>query len=336
MNILITGSTGWLGSRFLELIFDKKYSKYTKDWDVSCLVLAQDDLSSISEIVKRENIKLIKGDITKRETLAGALSGVDMVFHVAGLIHPGRIKELYEINTKGTQNLVTESEVAGVKKFIYISSNSVAGINKDNKPFIEEMSLKPYLNYGRSKYLAENEVNAAYKRGNMKTVILRPCWFYGPNQPKRQTTFFKMISKGNPIIFGNGLNLRSMSYVDNTCQAMFLAANNSNADGQTYWVSDAQPYKTLDIYGTVAKILKVKKFKPRHLPDIVSFGCFVADILLQSVGLYIKEIHVAGEMNKNIFCSNEKAIKELGYNPDISLEEGMTRSIKWCRDKGLL
>jgi nucleoside-diphosphate-sugar epimerase len=170
----------------------------------------------------------------------------------------------------------------------------------------------------------------------METVILRPCWFYGPNQPKRQTKFFKMIQKGNPLVFGSGLNFRSMSYVDNTSQAMILAATKKEAVGNTYWIADARPYTTLEIYQTVAELLEVKNFKPKFLPHFSSEAFLLADKVLQGIGMYQTEIHVAGEMNKDIACSIEKARKELGYEPKIELKEGMRCSIEWCRKQGLL
>jgi len=181
---------------------------------------------------------------------------------------------------------------------------------------------------------AEIYVNQKYKEGKIETVIIRPCWFYGPNQPLRQTTFFKMIKKGNPIIFGDGNNLRSMSYIDNTIQGLILAGEKKKALGQTYWITDKRPYSTIEIYQTIAELLNVK-LEPRYLPKIVSSCCEIADDLLQEFGFYNKEIHVAGEMDKNIACSIKKAEEELGYKPKIELKEGMKRSIEWLRNQGI-
>jgi nucleoside-diphosphate-sugar epimerase len=167
-------------------------------------------------------------------------------------------------------------------------------------------------------------------------VILRPCWFYGPQQPARQTRFFSMIRKGNPIIFGSGENLRSMSYVDNSCPGILLATESARANGQTYWIADERPYTTNEIYRTVAELLDVPVFKPRHIPAISSDICLFIDKGLQSLGLYEMNFHVAAEMTRDIACTVEKAKAELGYAPQIDLREGMRRSIAWCRAKGLI
>jgi nucleoside-diphosphate-sugar epimerase len=338
MQVLVTGVPGWLGGRFLEILVRGFNDEGPlNDWDIRCLVLEGVDGTFIDELSKVKKIEKIAADVTKTESLAEAVRDVDIVFHSVGLIHPKRIKQLYQVNTLGTENMLRASLSAGVKRFVHISSNSVAGTNKTrHKLMTEQNEPDPYMNYGLSKYYAECVVNNFQRTGKIETVILRPCWFYGPNQPARQTTFFTMIQKGNPVMFGNGWNLRSMSYVDNTSQAMLLAAESKKAVGETYWVADARPYTSYEIYKTVAELLEVKEFKPRYLPNFSSEVFLLADKMLQGLGRYIKEIHVAGEMNKDIACSIDKAREELGYEPKVELREGMRRSIEWCRQKGLL
>ena len=126
-----------------------------------------------------------------------------------------------------------------------------------------------------------------------------------------------MIKKGDPIIFGDGNNLRSMSFIDNVVQALLLVKKCSISIGKTYWIADEKPYSTIEIYRTIAELLNVKDFCPRFIPDFISAVCEKADTIIQSVGLYIKEIHVAGEMNKNIACSIKLAQRELGYSPKM-------------------
>jgi nucleoside-diphosphate-sugar epimerase len=165
-------------------------------------------------------------------------------------------------------------------------------------------------------------------------VILRPCWFYGPNQPLRQTTFFKMIKGGHPIVVGRGDNLRSMSYVDNTVQGMLLARDVERAAGQTYWITDRRPYSFIEILQTVGKLLDVS-IRPRYLPKFAGDCARLADSLMQMAGVYNQEVHVAGELGESIAVSIDKAVTELGYAPEIELEEGMRRSIAWCRAQGV-
>jgi nucleoside-diphosphate-sugar epimerase len=325
MSVLVTGAPGWLGTRLVEILCERGR-------EVKCLVLPQTDKA----ILEKMGAQVVMGDLLKPNSLSNVCARVDTVFHCAGIIHPKRIKDLYLSNVFGTENILHEAINSGVSRFIYVSSNSVGGVNISREELMDELDLpRPYMHYGLSKYRAEQLVNKAFSEGKVKTTIIRPCWFYGIRQPERQTTFFRMIKKGNPIVFGDGNSLRSMSYIDNLVEALILAADKDIAAGKTYWIADERPYSVIEIYKVIAKLLGVSEFKPMFVPSLVSGCCRLADALIQGCGCYIKEIHVAGEMDRDIACSIEKAKKELGYEPKISLEEGMRRSIEWCRVNGI-
>lgn len=332
MVTLITGAPGWLGSRFVEVLCQGWRGEGAIDErKVRCLVLPEIDISDLQKL----RVEIVRGDVRDIESLKEAVKNVETVFHLVGLIHPRRIRELYDINTEGTRNMISAVVEAGVRRFIYVSSNSPAGHNTGwGRPMVEEDKPKPYKHYGKSKYLAEQIVNEFYQLGKIETVIIRPCWYYGPGQPARQTRFFRMIKSGKPIIFGSGNNLRSMSYIDNVVQGLLLAEKCERANGQTYWITDERPYATIEIYETVAKLLGVE-LKPRFVPRFTSKVCEWIDTMIQAFGFYSTNFHVAGEMAKDIYCSIEKAKEEIGYQPNVSLEEGMRRSIEWCRSKGI-
>jgi len=325
-KILVTGAPGWLGNQLVEALIKAKHK-------VRCIVLPGMDASHLEKL----GAEIHRGDITKKKSLAGACKGVDSVLHCAGIIHPKRFtKILFEINTKGTKYMLEEAFSHDVKRFVYISSNSAQGVNVRRDILMEESHKdNPYMKYGESKYLAEQLVKKFQKKG-MSTTIIRPCWFYGPGQPDRQTKLMKMIIAGNPLLFGDGRNLRSMTYTDNLIQGIMLAEKKKEADGQTYWIADEKPYSTNEIYGTIAKLLGVTKLKPRKIPALFPWGARIADWWLQLFGLYEINIHVGGEMTLNIACSVEKAKRELGYKPKIALEEGMRRSIEWAKKHGQL
>jgi nucleoside-diphosphate-sugar epimerase len=339
MNVLITGVPGWLGSRFVEVLMQGYALEGAPvgGWRIKCLADPGSDVSSLN--MWQGNLDLVRADITRdKAALADACRGMDIVFHIAGIIHPPlrRLRQLYDVNTQGTRNLLGAAAAGGVRRFVYVSSNSPIGCNRSaHELFTEETPYNPYLNYGLSKYYAELAVQDYQRAGALETVVLRPCWFYGPEQPRRQTRFFKMIQKATPIVFGNGQNLRSMSYVDNTCQALLLAAEKPAAAGNTYWVADRRPYSMQEIYETVADLLNVK-LRPRYVPGFLSDVCETVDRALQACNLYEMNFHVAGEMNKHIACDVAKAGRELGYDPPIELREGMRRSIEWCRKVGYL
>lgn len=324
---LVTGAPGWLGNRLVRKLA-------LEGVETRCLVLAGSDVSALRDA----GAEVVEGDVLLPDTLSGAVEGVDTVFHAAGIIHTGSfgLADLDRVNTRGTKNLLEAAVRADVRRFVHVSSNSAAGCNRRREvPMDERTPVRPYMRYGRSKSLAEGAVNDAWARGAIETTVLRPCWYYGPGQPERQTRLMKMIVLGKAPLFGDGANLRSMTYVDNLCDAMVLAAGADIARGETYWIADERPYSTLEIYRTLADILGVE-LRTSTYPAFSSAGAALVDGMLQAVGLYQMEIHVAGEMYKDITCSVEKAKKDLGWRAPTDLRDGMVESVRWARDAGLL
>ena len=341
MKYLVTGSPGWLGTRLVKALsgeitgFETILQSQVIE-EIRCLV--EPGLST--KLVEDINplVKAFTGDICIPESLNDFFSQSRdaTLIHSIGIIHPRKgIEQLTEVNVIGTKNILEAAIHNKVKRIIAVSSNSPCGVNPNNDHlFDEESHYNPYLAYGRSKMEMETLIINAYNKGDIETVILRPCWFYGPGQPERQNQFFSMIKTGNVPIVGSGENKRSMSYVDNTCQGLLLAGNNEKANGQTYWIADERPYTMNEIINTVEQLLENEfNYEVAHkrirLPNIASKVAYGIDWTIQKFGFYNNKIHVLSEMNKTIACSIDKAKKELGYMPRINLEEGMLRSLKW-------
>jgi nucleoside-diphosphate-sugar epimerase len=333
-TILITGALGWLGSRLAMTVAAKPSSS------IRCLVLPCQDATPLQKISNQ--IELVTGDVRNpadcERFCSSAKDGV--LYHTAGMIHPRRVSEFYQINRDGTAHLLDAAIRAGVKRAVVVSSNSPCGCNPHPDHLFDELSpYHPYFNYGRSKMEMEMEVKK--RADKIETVIIRAPWFYGPNQPPRQTLFFRMIRDGKAPIVGAGENLRSMAYIDNLCQGLLLAGESKGAARQIYWIADKRPYSMNEIVDTVERLLETEfgqkcSHKRMRLPNIASTIAYAADATLQSLGLYNQKIHVLSEMNKTIACSIAKAEKELNYRPEIGLEEGMRRSLQWCIAQGIV
>jgi len=346
MLYLITGAPGWLGTRLVEALTGGvpdcgEASPFQPSDEVRCLVLPALDPGTLKKI--HPAVRTSPGDVTDPGSLGEFFRDARgaVLFHLAGIIHPSRgIRELFELNVEGTRHVLEAAVAAGVRRIVAVSSNSPAGTNpRRDHLFDEESPYNPYMAYGRSKMRMELILQEAFRSGRIETVVLRPCWFYGPGQPPRQTEFFTMIRKGLAPIVGGGENKRSLSYVDNTCQALLLAARSEAAKGRTYWVADERPYTMNEIVDTVEKLLEAEfGLKVAHrrvrIPGLASSVAYLLDGALQGLGLYHQKIHVLSEMDKTIACSVEKAKRELGYRPAVALEEGMRRSIKWCLGQG--
>ncbi len=332
---VVTGAPGWLGTPLVEaLARGARFRAITTEpRKVRCIVHPAVPTAPLERL--GPNVAIVRADLRDPRALAGVCDGATSVFHAAGIVHPARVQDLYDVNVAGTRNVLDAAIAGRARRFVLVSSNSPAGLNESaGRLMVEDDPPRPYLNYGLSKLQAEWLVNDAHRAGRIEGAIARPCWFYGPNQPARQTKFFKMIKGGKPVIIGRGDNLRSMTYIDNGVQGLLLLDAKERAAGRTYWITDQRPYSFIEILETVAKILAVE-IRPRYLPKIGSDVARFVDSLLQMAGLYQQEIHVAGELAASIAVSNAAAEADLGYQPEVALEEGMRRSIAWCRDHGV-
>jgi len=168
---------------------------------------------------------------------------------------------------------------------------------------------------------------------------VRPPWFYGPFQPPRQTTFFRMVRQGKFPIIGGGQQRRSMVYVDNLVDGILAAELTAAAVGKGYWIADERPYLVTEIVETVGRALRDEGFTVKdggmRLPAIAGRGAELGDKLIQRTGRYQQQLHVLGEMDKTIACDISASTADLGYVPRIALYEGMRLSIQWCVAQGL-
>lgn len=346
-NTLITGMPGWLGTRLVRTLLDgipgdTVLAEPDRNRRIRCLVMPGSATAAAG--LWPDRVAIVAGDLRDPASAAALCRDAEgaTLFHCAGVIHPARTtRELFAVNADGTRVVLQAAEDAGVRRAIVISSNSPFGFNPNGAPlFDEESPYRPYMAYGRSKMQMERIVHEFQERGKLEAVIVRPPWFYGPDQPLRQTTFFRMIRRGAAPIVGSGENRRSMTYIDNLCQALVLCERTPAAKNRTYWIADRRPYTMNAIVDTVERLMETEfglkvAHKRRRFPAVASDLARLGDGMIQAMRLYQQEVHVLSEMGKSIACSIAKAEKELGYAPAVELEEGMRRSIAWCLKQGV-
>ena len=340
---ILTGGSGWLGRR-VALALTKGMSELGEigkgGQKVSCLVPAGENTSDLQGL----GVQIVHGgvnDALALEDLMRDASG-GVLIHMAGLIHPpGRTEWFNSVNVDGTRQVLEMAKRFGIRRMVVMSSNSPFGGNPSPQDsFNEDSPYKPYMGYGKSKMQMEKLLLAHMASGSgPEVVLLRAPWFYGPGQPPRQTLFFTMVKEGKFPIIGDGLNRRSMGYVDSLALGILLAAEKVEAANQVFWLADKTPYTMLQIINTVKEVLRddfgmqVSR-RQLHLPSITSDIARVVDGTLQSLGLYHQKFHVLSEMNMTIACNIQKAQAVLGYEPLVALREGMRRSVEWCLEQG--
>lgn len=328
MTVLVTGAPGWLGTGLVGRLHER-------DEDVRCLTLPGVDTSPLDPF----DVETVAADVTDPGTLERCLDGdVEVVVHAAGIIHPSSLfgaSQFHAVNAAGTRNLLEAAAANAADRFVYVSSNAAQGFNASPAELMTEaMPCRPESDYGRSKFAAEQHVRRFGAERDLAFCIVRPCWYYGPRQPERMARLMRMIAGGHPVVFGDGTNLRSMTYVPSLVDALCRILDSwSVAAGETYWIADERPYPTEYVYRTIADCLGVAdSLRPIYVPRPVSRVMEWADGALGRFGLYEQNVHVAGEMSRTIACDPSKAADELGWEPPTDLRTGMAEAVAWARE----
>jgi nucleoside-diphosphate-sugar epimerase len=343
IDFLVTGATGWLGRRVVRALIEGQTEMGKAGGGghkVRMLVAPGEDASDLISL----GAEAVTGDI--RDPAAARALTVNaqgaVLLQLAGVIHPSDgVKDFMAVNFGGTRNIVEAAGAAGVRRVVAMSSNSPIGASRNPVEVFDEGSpYRPYMGYGRSKFAMEQWLLNRIATGTGPEItIIRAPWFYGPEQPARQTQFFTMIRDGKFPLMGRGENRRSLGYVDSLAYGILLAAGAPIAAGRIYWLADERAYPMREIVDTVRAVLREDfgiTVKPAtvHAPAIVSDLARIADGALQAAGLYHQKIHVLSEMNLTIACNIERAKRELGYHPLTDLRVGMRRSVAWLLHHG--
>jgi len=320
MTILITGGTGFIGSHLVRALLAK---------GKKVLVFAR-KTSSIKKLEKL-NVKIFYGSLDDINSLVEATKDIKTVYHLAAMLGSPEIayKQLYNVNVKGTQNLIEACTKNKVKRFILISSVAAMGPAKHMAD--EKTKCNPKTDYDKTKYFSE----LAVKKSDLDWTIIRPTMVYGPGEIRNKAKMFRLIQKGFFAIIGNGKNLMSLVYIDNLVNGIILAGENRKSVKQTYIISDKNPYTMNKFIKTIAQQEKVRT--PFHIPVLLAYlGAFCFRILSFFGVPQLLSVDRIKNMTMNHSFSISKVIKELNYNPKISLDDGVKRTVGWYREKRIL
>ncbi len=318
-TLLITGVPGWLGNRMIDILINgDRFGHHQSNRKVR--VLLEPRFKGLLNLPA--NYEIVYADITNKQQVVEAVKNVTTVFHLAGAIYPKQIDVLYKVNEEGTKNLVDACIENNVRRILFMSTDSTCGHGTDAQPvFDENTEATPYKNYGKSKYLAEKYILDKTKEGKIDGTSLRGFWFFGPFAPARQLTFVNMFHWPRQIVFGNGKNLRSISHTDNIIEAFFQAEKNPATFGNWYWIGNDQPHPNVDgIYTAIAHALGVP-YKPFYIPKIMCRGFELFDDILGKFNYLHPTIHAAGKFDYDIAGNIDKAKRDFGYEPKVTLED---------------
>ncbi|MDF2435969.1 MAG: NAD-dependent epimerase/dehydratase [Bacteroidota bacterium] len=316
--LLITGFPGWLGNRMLDIFMNgDRFGQNAINRKIRLLV--QPRFKGLIDLPN--NFEIVYGDITDKASLSAALKNVKSIYHLAGVIYPKKINSLYKVNEEGTKNLVDACIENGVRRILFMSTDSVCGYAKGKRIFDTNEPPFPYKNYGTSKYLAEKYLLDKTKQGFIDGTSLRGFWFFGPFMPDRNLNFFRMFNWKRQVVFGNGKNYRSISHVDNIVSAFIASEKKTNTVGKWYWIGNKDKDLTVDhIYTVIAEGLG-KKYKPLYIPPFICECFSLADTIISWSGTLNATLHAAGKFHKDIAGDISSAEKDFGYLPKVGFEE---------------
>ena len=301
---LVTGGAGFIGSNIARALAERGDRVRVFD---NFLTGRRENLVDLPEV------EVVDGDVRDSEALRSAMAQVDTVLHQAAL--PGVPRSVQdpatsnESNVTGTLNVLIAARDAGVKRVVCASSSSVYG-DTPTLPKVETMAPRPISPYAVTKLTGELYCAVFHQLYGLEAVALRYFNVFGPHQDPMSDyaavipLFIAAMTRGErPRVDGDGAQSRDFTFVDNVVQANLRAAKASGVTGEVFNIACGQRYTLLDLVDRLNRILGTR-LEPR-------FG----------------EAR-AGDV-KHSLADIDKARRLLDYEPSISFDEGLERTVAW-------
>jgi nucleoside-diphosphate-sugar epimerase len=322
MTILVTGATGFLGSAL-----------------VTELVKQQQDVRILARNVQKarnqfgEAIRIIPGDITDPAQVQQAVDGTTVVYHLVGhLYHPSVPTELYQrTHVEGTRILLDACrKQKQLQRIVHCSTTGVHGVTGDI-PADEDAPFVPTNPYEATKLESELLALKAYREQGLPVSVVRPGLVYGPGD-LHLLGFFTSIQKGLFRVIDGGKALLHPVYIDDMSRAFQLCAEHPRAIGRSYMIAGARPVSIRELATAIAHTLG-RELPAGNIP--LWLAHLAADVFAVIPGLQGERAPLTHSRVKFLTQSRvysiERARNELGYAPQVELEEGMQQTVRWYR-----
>ncbi len=329
MRWLVTGANGFIGPTVVERL-------RARGERVRALVLPG---TSAAELLAL-GAEVAPGDVTDRRSLPGAVEGCDAVVHLAGLTKALRARDYYRVNAAGTANLAAAcAEVRPRPVLLDVSSLTAGGPSIPGRPRREEDPPAPVSHYGRSKLQGEEGLRAL--AGRLPITVVRPPITYGPRDRETLPPLFRMARIGLALKCGFGERIYSLIHVQDLAEGILAAAERGRrlgprGDEGLYHLSDGGTYGWAEVCRAAAEALGLG-VKVLTVPAAVSLAVALGNALAAEVTR--RPAFLAFDKMREIrcrawTCAIDRARRELGFAPRLSLAEGMHRSAAWFRARG--
>lgn len=306
--ILVTGATGFVGKALVKKLVDDGFSTR------ACIRRSGIVVSDAAQTVHVP-------DLSPEVDWRAALEGVSIVMHAAARVHvmadraADPLEEFRRVNVAGTVNLARQAALAGVTRFVFISSIKVNGeATQPRRPFSADDEPAPLDSYGISKMEAERALREIASQTGMEVVIVRPPLVYGPGVKANFASMMRWLRRGVPLPLGAIHNARSLVALDNLVDLLVTCVTHPAAAGQVFLVSDGEDVSTTELLRRAAQAMG----RSAHLLPIPSSW-------LEGAAALLGKTDVAQRLCGSLQVDIEKTRQLLGWRPPLTLDEGLKR-----------
>ncbi|MBN1996748.1 NAD-dependent epimerase/dehydratase family protein [candidate division KSB1 bacterium] len=327
MKVLVTGGGGFIGKALCRALLELGY--YVTS-------LGRGDYPEL----RRLGVRVIMGDIADTKIVKAACTEADVVFHTAAKVGVwGRYVDFYRTNVTGTQNVITACLDCGVGTLVFTSSASVVFGGRDICGGNEDLPypLRPMSFYTATKARAEQAVlNANSPR--LKTVSLRPHLVWGPGDPHIVPRLVTRARQGRLRKIGRRTHLIDTTYIDNIINAHLCAVKaikkKSDTSGRAYFITNGEPIPVWDFVNLVLAAADVAPVTKVVSPPLALAFAGALEFTYKSLNLkgeppFVR--FVVHEMCSSHWFDIGSAKQYLGYEPAVTVKDGMKRLEEWMR-----
>lgn len=311
MKLLVTGGAGFIGSNFIHYWVQK----YPEDFIINLdLLTYAGNLENLKDLENNSNYKFVQGDICDAELVNNLVKEVDVIVHFAAESHVDRSilnsADFIRTNVEGTRILLEAAKNNGNKRFHHISTDEVFGaLSFDSPKFSENTPYDPRSPYSASKAASDHLVRAYYHTHGLPITISNCSNNYGPYQhPEKLIPHFiiNLITGKKVTVYGEGKNIRDWIHVDDHNRGVDLILQKGKI-GETYCLGGNSERNNLEMTHDILNLM----------------GC--GEEMIE----YVKD-RLGHDLRYAIDYSKAKA--DLGFEPEISLNDGLSATIDWYKN----